>query len=153
MNYFDWFKIGSSYVVGTLAFAACLYFAWTGPSNVLQVLLCLAGGALGWIIGILVSPLDAGEKKQFSDFAKALVALISGYLVGKVDSLLQFASAAANEELLVRVLLFATCFLLTAQFTFVGRRYLRGSEAEQQRKRERAIAELQEALAKLVALN
>jgi hypothetical protein len=156
MNFFDWFKIGSSYVLGTAAFAACLYFAWTGSSPVLEVLLCLGGGALGWVVGILITPLDAGETKQFSDFTKAVGAIISGYVIGKLDTWLQVAglAAAGNYDLFItRGLLFVTCFLLTTLFTFVGRRYLRGPEHARQLKREQTIAELRDVVAKLSALN
>jgi len=132
---------------------ACTLLGQSTP--ILHVLLCLFGGALGWVIGIAISPLDAGEKKQFSDWVKAITALISGYVVAKLDTILQSAwsAAAGDHELLVaRLLLFGTCFLLTALFTFVGRRYLRGSEEERRLKCEKALGELREALDKLAAL-
>jgi hypothetical protein len=75
----DWFKVGSGYLLGSAAFAFCVYAAWNvGSHQLLQVLLCIFGGVFGWVVGILITPLNEGEKKQFSDYAKAVSTLISG---------------------------------------------------------------------------
>jgi hypothetical protein len=62
----DRFKLLAGFSLGTVAYGYCLLMAWTvGPGPYLQVLLCLFGGVLGWIIGIAITPADAGEKKLF----------------------------------------------------------------------------------------
>jgi hypothetical protein len=145
-------KVTTGYVLGTLAFAGCLYFAWIGPNPILQVLLCLFGGTLGWIVGIAITPLDGGEKKQFSDYAKAVSAVISGFAIAKADSLLAPLSrrAADNLELLLtRSLLVSVCFFVALLFTFIGRRYVHSSENERRERRQTHLEEVQEALNKL----
>ena len=154
----DFFKIGSGYALGAIAFGFCLYAASTvGALPFLQVLLCIFGGLLGWVIGILITPLNEGEKKQFSEYAKAVTAVVSGFVVAKIDAVSQSAlSAMANsngELLLTRSLLFFSCFLVGALFTFMGRRYVRGPEEEMRTKRHKAVGELKELLEKLTVLN
>ncbi|MBT9465514.1 hypothetical protein [Hydrogenophaga sp.] len=154
----DFFKIGSGYALGALGFGFCVYAASTvGTQPILQVLLCIFGGLLGWVMGILITPLNEGEKKQFSEYAKAVTAVVSGFLVAKVDAVAQSAlsaMAASNGELLLtRALLFVSCFLVGALFTFMGRRYVRGPEEQLRTKRHKALEELREMVEKLNAIN
>ena len=158
MTWTDALKIGAGYFLGSLAFAVCIYAAWTvGTRPMLQVLICIFGGVLGWVVGILITPLNEGEKKQFSDYAKAVSALISGYVLGKLESFFQspmMATATADSEsLALRALLLLICFLLGVLFTFISRRYVTGSEEERRAKREKLLTEVRESLAKLNALN
>lgn len=155
-NHADFFKIGSGYVLGAVAFGFCLYAASTvGSQPYFQVLLCVFGGLLGWVVGIFITPLNEGEKKQFSEYAKAISAVFSGFLLAKLESVVQATPAGAfgGDILLTRSLLFFSCFLVGTLFTFMGRRYVRGTEAEQQAKRQKAIEELQDAVNKLNAIN
>jgi hypothetical protein len=157
-NKADWFKIVSGYVLGSAAFAFCVYAGWTRDAQpVIGVLLCILGGVLGWVIGIVVTPLNEGEKRQFSDYAKAVSTLISGYVLAKAGDIAQGAlteaATTSSESLFLRFLLFSSCLLIGTLFTFIGRRYVRGSEEEQRARRAKALAEVQEALAKLSALH
>jgi hypothetical protein len=154
----DQFKIGGGYLLGGITFAVCLYAAWTAGSDpMLQVLICLFGGILGWVIGIVITPLNKEEKKQFSDYARAVTTLISGYLLGKLESIFRSSlvgkALGDHESLALQILLFLICFLVGVLFTFISRKYVTGPEDERRTKREKLLAEVQESLIKLNGLN
>lgn len=98
------------------------------PSPWLQVVLCLFGGVLGWVIGIATTPLSVGERKRFSDFAKAISAVISGFVIAKlgviINPLAEKLGESEGEVLLFRVLLFGTSLLIGFLFPFINRLYL-----------------------------
>jgi hypothetical protein len=87
----------------------------------------LFGALLGWVTGILATPLGSAEQSQFSTYAAAISTFISGFLVAKLDKLFELSvtKEALTEVLLGRALIFASAFLLGALFTFIGRRYVR----------------------------
>jgi hypothetical protein len=108
------------------------------------------------VVGILITPLDEGEKKQFSDYAKAVSTLISGYLLAKLEKFPSYAKpwmATAGTSLFLPFLLFSTCFLIGTLFTFIGRRYVRGTEDERRQKRQKTLDEINKSLTKLSSLN
>jgi hypothetical protein len=124
----SYLKLGFGYALGFGAFAFSVYAALhAGANPPLQVALCLFGGVLGWVIGILTTPLSPSERKRFSDFAKAVSAVITGFVLAKLDSvfpaLLDKAAAAEGETILLRVTLFSTCLLIGFLYTFITRLY------------------------------
>ena len=127
----DRFKLISGYVLGGLAYAACFFIAARIPAWWLNIPICLFGGILGWCIGMLVSPLNPEERREFTDYGKAVSAFVGGFVIAKFD----FAYAGATTKVLLadptnvgRLLLFGTSLCLGFQFTFVGRRYFRRTE-------------------------
>ena len=150
----DAIKIGGGTVLGAVVVGYCVYVAGnSGPNPFHQVLICAFGGLLGWVVGILLTPLDDGEKKQFSEYAKGVSTLLSGFALAKLESLASLLppNLLTGDLGLTRVLLFSSCFLVGTLFTFIGRRYVRGSEAEHQAKRQKLVGELEESLRKLRA--
>ena len=69
---------------------------------------------------MLISPYP-DERRQFSEFRKAISAFVGGFVLAKIDPLLAAASTnvPGSTLLLGRVLLFGTTFLLCLQFTYV----------------------------------
>jgi hypothetical protein len=131
------------YRVGlTVAVLTLIAALFTGRDPGLQVTLCFLGGASGWAVGILASPLDEDEKRHFGDLSKAFVALGSGYVIGKLEG--SFVSAIADaikqdgQLFSFRVALFLTLFTIGLLFTMIGRMY--GEDAA--KRRERKIAHL-----------
>lgn len=151
------FKIGSGYVLGAIIVAYCLYIAATGVEPVLQVLLCIFGFVLGWIAGMMITPVTRKEKAQFSEYAKALAVFLSGFALAKFDAWAKptlVVIAHANPKLLLTfALTFSICFLVAAVYTFVGRSYVLGTDVERQQKRQRAIEDLKDALQVLAHYN
>ena len=108
-------KVAIGYVFGFIAFIACLIASTYIDSNsIVQSLICLLGAVVGWSFGMLISPLNDGEKKQFSEFGKTLSAFVSGFVIAKFDVILQSSigqKATADTELfLTRTIAFRNLF-------------------------------------------
>ncbi|MSP37051.1 MAG: hypothetical protein EXR70_00995 [Deltaproteobacteria bacterium] len=149
----DKFKILSSYLIGGAAILFCLYTAVTeGLNPKLQVLICLLGGTVGWCVGLYLTPTSEGEKQQLSEFSKALLTLISGFGLGKIDivaaKISEWVPAGATESA-IRILLFLCMLLIGALFTYISRLFVTGTEDEFKTKRAKLIAELKKSVAEL----
>jgi hypothetical protein len=110
--------------------APFLYFTpvvYTDPkSQAITWAVLLAGGALGWVIGIFISPMP-DEKDQFQTYAKAIAAGISGYALAKIDpviSKLLEGTSALQPEAAFRFLGFLVTFIVSMLASFGWRRYL-----------------------------
>ena len=49
----------------------------------------LAGMAVGHVLGFFASPYNQGEKTAFSEYGKAIAAFVTGFLLSKLDRLLE----------------------------------------------------------------
>lgn len=153
----DKFKIISSYVIGTVALIFCISVAaidGTRPS--LQVLVCILGGAIGWCIGLYLTPSDEGEKKTLSEAGKLGLTLLSGVGIGKLDdislALARWAPADAPETP-VRIMLFLCTMIIGALVTYISRLFVKGDETMLRHQRASTIADLRKAIAKLESQN
>jgi len=156
----DEFKIIASYIIGGLAIVFCILAAWTtstGNAKYLQVLICVLGGSLGWIFGLFLTPSNEGEKKQFSEFGKALTALVSGFGLAQVNTLVEGVRTASQdmntEATGIRVLLFSCTLLIGGLFTYISRLHVRGTDEELKGRREKVLSEVLESVEKLRRLN
>lgn len=134
-------KIGIGYGIGTVVVVATLVCAYVGGSNApLQLMLCLLGGALGWTVGIVLSPLDEDEGSTFGSMGKAAAAVLSGFAAAKLEEpvVKEVANALAQDGHLysLRVTLFLTMFVIGFLFTLISRLY--GQDATERRKRRQA---------------
>jgi len=154
----DAFKIGASYLIGSAAILYCLHAAATkGEAFHLQLLLCILGGVVGWIIGLFLTPDSEGEKKRFGEAAKLITALVAGFGLGKADELLiwikPILTTGSQELITLRVLLFTCCLLIAALFTYISRLHVRDPAEAMRIRREKLLIEAQECLDRLVRLN
>lgn len=150
----DVFKIGASYLVGSVALAFCLFTAWryNGGSYV-QVLICILGGVLGWIAGLAVTPSSADEKKTFTEYGKVIATFLSGFGLAQLKGFLDWLQVPeqATDDLIVKSLLFVCCFFIVGLFTYISRLHVGEADALQ-KKREAIVQELSVQVAKLKAL-
>jgi hypothetical protein len=160
LNTTDAFKIIASYMIGGIAVAFCIYTAWSTAlesAKYLQVLICIVGGALGWILGLLLTPSSEGEKKQFSEWGKAFAALVSGFGLAQITTLIEWArtgwQGANSETGAIRALLFACTLLIGGLVTYISRLHVRGTADEERARREKILSELFETLEKLRRAN
>jgi len=92
----------------------------------LNLLIVVLGLALGWLLGILLSPYSETEEKKFTEYAKAFGVFASGYLVGKVDKVIE---ALFQPDFIIdsvhgfRVMSFLAAVIISLVFTFIFRRY------------------------------
>ena len=72
--------------------------------------------------------MDTAEKQRFTDFATAVSAFVSGFVIAKLgviaDQLVGKLVETGGEVLLFRTLLFGTCLLIGFLFPFINRLYL-----------------------------
>jgi hypothetical protein len=117
-------KVLFGYILGVLALAACLYIAAHLPSPQFNVLVCISGGVVGWIVGILATPRSPAQGQQFFSYGKAISTFFGGYAVSKLNAFFPKEGALTLTSLVTsQLLLFGTAFCLGALFTFVGRDY------------------------------
>lgn len=111
---------------GTVVYLSLVVGEDAKAASSLNLLIVVLGLSIGWLFGILLSPYSESEEKKFTNYAKAFGIFASGYLIGKVDKVL--------EELLkpdfildsvhgFRVMAFAAAFVVGLVITFVFRRY------------------------------
>jgi hypothetical protein len=114
-----------------LAFAALVLILWAaarpGAPASLSIQIIVAGALIGWVVGILMTPLSPGEKSHFSEYGAAISTFVTGYLVAKIDRIfdLSIKDRADVDALLIgRVLMFVSAFILGAGATSIWRAYV-----------------------------
>jgi hypothetical protein len=154
----DAFKIGASYLFGLASIGYCLYAAATeGSAHHLQVLICIFGGTIGWMLGLYLTPDSETEKKRFGDAVKLVAALATGFGLGKADELLQwlkpYFTNGPQDLVSLRTLLFFCCLLIGGLFTYISRLHIRDEAEKQKQEREKLLIQARDTLEKLVQIN
>jgi hypothetical protein len=116
------------YVLAAIVLAGVIWCAvGEMTSSRLNILIVIAGGLIGWVVGMLVTPVSVGEQTNFPEYGKALSTFVSGYLVAKIDKLFDLSvkdRADINGLLIGRLFMFVSAFALGALSTFVWRSYI-----------------------------
>jgi hypothetical protein len=97
----------------------------------LLLLLALTGALIGWVVGILATPLSDAEGQRFGELAKVISGFVSGYLLSKLDPLVSAflkppapgQPLALNAQTAQEVLLSLISFFIALLFVFGGRMY------------------------------
>jgi hypothetical protein len=121
-------KVGLGYGLGGAAAVALVWSCFRiGTAPWLNLLLFIFGGLLGWVAGILATPLDVNERTQFSTYTAAISTFMSGFVVAKLDRLFElFIGKQLPDDVVIgQSLIFGSAFLLGALFTFIGRLYVK----------------------------
>lgn len=127
----NWKIIGSSLAALALFTGLATLSFFVGDTSVataINLTVIVFGASAGWVIGIVVSPYSSTEQARFTALSKAVAAFGSGYLVGKVDNLIEklLDPALALETVHgFRILAGLSAFLLSMLVTFVYRQYAR----------------------------
>src|SRR4051812_45046385 len=89
----DWTDIATALAVATAMYGGLLWFALNYPSGYSTVVILsgLLGTALGWAVGLLLSPYNEAERSAFGELAKLVYGFISGYALSKLDPLITTA--------------------------------------------------------------
>jgi len=93
----------------------------------LNLVILIAGGLIGWVVGMLITPVSPKEQAVFSDAGKALSTFVTGYLVAKIDRIFDIATKQdenVNGLFVGRLLMFVSMFALGVLATFVWRSYV-----------------------------
>jgi hypothetical protein len=92
----------------------------------INVLVSLIGGLCGWIVGTGLAPYSPQELKRFRDISVTASAFLSGYVVSKLDRLLDATLLQNPTDHAIaweRAGLFIAAFLATAITVFINRFY------------------------------
>lgn len=97
------------------------------PSDVaINLGLVILGGAIGWVIGIFLTPYGEGQKAEFAEYASVIALFASGYLVGKIDAAISHLLKPENlftPMVGFRLVITFSSFLLGMLVTVVIRYY------------------------------
>jgi hypothetical protein len=119
--------VSAAIILMTLVWGACVLGA-SPEDRALNFAFIAVGGALGWLLGMLASPYDPSEKKQFSELTKTISLFISGYALAKTGRLID---ALVSPDVLLqplsgfRGLAMLGAIVMAAVVTFVFRQYWR----------------------------
>ncbi len=146
-------KIYIGYAFGfAVAFATFLCASKGGTDAPLQFSLCLLGGASGWALGILLSPIDDDETTKFGAMGKAAAALLSGYAVAKLEPAIvkQTENSLEGHGHLYsfRVALFLTMFVVGFLFPLISRLYGEDVKKRRERRQAQLLSRAEEILSK-----
>jgi hypothetical protein len=126
MNYKLVGSAGGAVALAATVVYGCFRLADSPQSFATNLLVITFGAAIGWLLGIVLSPYTREEERRFGDYAKGFAVFASGYLVGKIDKLL---SSLLDPEFVLdpmrgfRVMAFLTSLIISLIATFVFRRY------------------------------
>jgi xanthosine utilization system XapX-like protein len=93
----------------------------------LNLVILISGGLVGWVVGMLITPVSPKEQAVFSETGKALSTFVMGYLVAKIDRIFDVAMKKdenVNALFVGRLLMFVSMFALGVLATFVWRSYV-----------------------------
>jgi len=124
-------KIISSTTAGVVIGGTMVVLSFCIGDNQTAVVLNLAilclGFSVGWVIGILISPYDTEESKRFSIYSKAVGVFASGYLVGKIDKLIEHVfdpTFVLDSVRGFRIIAFLSAVIVAMLVTFIYRWYV-----------------------------
>src|SRR6516165_4218509 len=83
--------VGSCASAGLLGLTLVILSFYIGaPAAVpISIAVIVVGTAVGWLLGLVVSPYSESEKTRFGGYARAFGVFASGYLVAKADKVLE----------------------------------------------------------------
>jgi hypothetical protein len=98
INGAEYFSVGSALVGGFIMLLLALSFLPDYDRTRIAVMLEMFGAGIGWILGMFLSPKSASEQQTFLSAKTALVGIISGYALSKIQT--AFDKAIADGRLL-----------------------------------------------------
>ena len=126
MNYKIIASTVSAAALGIGLVVLCFLVGQGSEVRALNIAVVVFGASTGWLAGILVSPYDPKESRAFPRYAAAASAFASGYLVSKLDRVLD--ELLKPEFLFLplvgfRLLAGLSGFAMAAIITYVYRNY------------------------------
>ena len=111
-----------------LALAAVLLYELSPnvEAEALSASVAMMGAAIGWLLGVALSPYTKDEESSFTKYGTAVASFSSGYLVARTDDLVkQILSPpfALSPVIGFRLALFVTSVLVSMLVTHASRSY------------------------------
>jgi hypothetical protein len=111
---------------GAMMLILALSFAPDYSQVRIALILEVAGACLGWVLGMFFSPTSPGEQQTFLNAKTALVGILSGYLLSKLQSTFDAAlkdGKILNQRFLLLALIFLSPMIFTAAAVYSNRAY------------------------------
>ena len=93
----------------------------------INILIVMIGVILGWPVGVYFSPINKEDEKRLSVIGKSAAAFVSGYLLSKIEPIIQAQVEVAKSDITsmpwLQLGLFLSAFLLSSVLVFEGRSY------------------------------
>lgn len=123
-----------AFLTGLAAAIFVVAFCWGSHDSVLQ-LLALTGAIAGWVAGVLAAPFSEHEKQQFGGLAKVISGFVTGYLLSKIDPLINALvkpeggqAAIMQYQTAEQILVTLSSFGIALLFVFNARLYWSSTE-------------------------
>ena len=128
MNYKIIGSTAAALVLGITLFGLSFFVGQGTEVRALNLAVLVLGAATGWLVGVLVSPYNVREAQAFPKYAATVSAFASGYLVSKLDRVLE--EILKPESLFspimgFRVIAGIAAFAIALLITYVYRAYAR----------------------------
>jgi predicted secreted protein len=121
-----WGATVSAIVFGLVMVVLCIAVADSGVDRCLNIAILMVALASGWLLGVVASPYNNPEAKRFASYTKVISAIVSGYVLGKLDRVIeravesdQFPSAIES----FRMMLFVAALIVAVLVTHAYRSY------------------------------
>jgi hypothetical protein len=111
---------------GAMMLILALSFAPDYSQVRIALILEVAGACLGWVLGMFFSPTSPGEQQTFLNAKTALVGILSGYVLSKLQSLFDTAlkdGKILTQRFMVLGLIFFSSMTFTAAAVYSNRAY------------------------------
>jgi hypothetical protein len=116
-------------IVSFIMYAGLIWFAFSfdnGTHKPVLILCGISGAAFGWVIGILISPYN-NEVKRFSELAKVGYGFLTGYVVSKLDPLINkivgIDKTEINTIFMIIIAYFTASLVTSIVLTYISRIY------------------------------
>jgi F0F1-type ATP synthase assembly protein I len=131
-----------------LAFIATIFLFWSCfsiNSPQLNILFLVSGGLVGWMLGVLITPISDTERKKFSEFGKAIATFLTGFLLAKIERIFELAvqdKSDISDIFIGRSLILIGSFVLGVLSTFIWRSYVTSQKMSEKSSGQRDNADL-----------
>jgi hypothetical protein len=116
----------SAFLIGVALLWLAYQLGADSHAYLVNWVICLFGAVVGWGVGLMSSPSSEQESAKFSGVTKTVSAFLSGYILSKLDPLIQTVLQSDQffqEAVLVRIAFFLTTFFLSMVIVYINRVY------------------------------
>ena len=116
-------------VLSAVISTSCFVVGPDWRAGMVSLLIAFLGMVIGWIVGVAITPYSDSEKRQFSIYSKAVGVFASGYVLAKLDRMIEYIFTPDNIFSLgaddgFRVLVFSVSALIALITVFTHRQYV-----------------------------
>jgi hypothetical protein len=129
--YGDYTDVITAFIVLALIDSVMIFvgFKYDNGNQLIYVLMAMVfGSALGWVVGLILSPYDSGERAAFANVGKLVYGFLSGYFVSKMDPVVTDITrngVTTSPGILIVATALMASFLVSGATSYISRSYWR----------------------------